>query len=111
VSLNQINQTKEVLQMVQIFITLENMFLLFIITLIMYGLINSFISAKNDKILENEMIKRELKALAKKTKKGKIEFVEVAEIPRVRLKHLIITSYSVYFISVILITVLLGGNN
>jgi ABC-type uncharacterized transport system permease subunit len=96
--------------MVQMFITLENMFLLFMLTAIMYGIMNSFIDSKNMRIVETEMIKKELKDMAKKNKKGTIEFQEVYEIPRVRFKMLIATSYSVYFITVIILAVLMGGN-
>jgi hypothetical protein len=96
--------------MVQRFITLENLFLLFFITAIMYGIMNSVIDSKNDKNLRNEAVKNELQNMAKKKKKGTIEFQQVFVIPRVRFKWLMITSYSVYFITVVVLALLMEGN-
>jgi hypothetical protein len=76
----------------------------------MYGIINAIIDSRNIKIVETELIKKELKTMAKKNKKGTIHFQEVAELPRARFWNLVATSYLVYFITVIILAVSTGGN-
>jgi hypothetical protein len=96
--------------MAQKFITLENMFILFLITSLMYFFINSFISFKNNRNFQNKLAEETIKELSKGKKKGRITIPEVDEIQPVRFKSLMRVSYSTYFIAVFIILLIIGGN-